>query len=282
MALPRKVHLENVDGGGHGQGAHELPELGHVNGNGVQLHPFAHGIGKGVGAEACKTVVDDFQHGHAPADDAVLVGQVKRHNAGVVLRRFGLAFNFAARKAPQQGVNFVLRQHFVHVCPEPPPEGLAAARRYFFIMQKKGQFDKRQRPGRGFPCLCPGLEAGCGHASASFSPDPAAGVRPLELEAAPGVPLSQAVWLSGLVPPLPLCGGLGRCGRCRLRFRRAAPPPLPAESAVFTPEELAVGWRLACRHTVPEAGGDLELELPAEDFYAPDAGAGRRPPKQPH
>ena len=112
-----------------------------------------------------------------------------------------------------------------------------------------------------------------------FSPDPAAGVRPLELEAAPGVPLSQAVWLSGLVPPLPLCGGLGRCGRCRLRFRRAAPPPLPAESVVFTPEELAVGWRLACRHTVPEAGGDLELELPAEDFYAPDAGAGAAAPK---
>ncbi|WP_298032650.1 ASKHA domain-containing protein [uncultured Desulfovibrio sp.] len=97
---------------------------------------------------------------------------------------------------------------------------------------------------------------------------------PLELDVPAGENLSRALWLSGRLRPLPLCGGLGRCGRCRLRFPRGALPPLPAEEAVFSPRELAAGWRLACRRHVPEAARavPLELELPREDF-APEAAA---------
>ena len=93
----------------------------------------------------------------------------------------------------------------------------------------------------------------------------------LTLAATAGHSLSQAIWLSGMVRPLPLCGGLGRCGRCRVRFVRHAPSVLPAEEAVFSDQQLAEGWRLACRRQVPDAasvgGADvLELELPPENF----------------
>ena len=103
---------------------------------------------------------------------------------------------------------------------------------------------------------------------------PVQGVLPargLTVAASAGQSLSHAIWLSGLVRPLPLCGGLGRCGRCRVRFVRHAPSVLPAEEAVFSQQQLAEGWRLACRRQVPDAvavGGDdvLELELPPESL----------------
>ena len=100
----------------------------------------------------------------------------------------------------------------------------------------------------------------------------------LTVSARAGQSLSHAIWLSGLVRPLPLCGGLGRCGRCRVRFVRNAPPALPAEEAVFSQQQLAEGWRLACRRQVPDAGaaagGDtvLDLELPPESLV-PQAGS---------
>ncbi|MFT3957595.1 MAG: ASKHA domain-containing protein [Desulfovibrio sp.] len=99
------------------------------------------------------------------------------------------------------------------------------------------------------------------------------------IAARPGQSLSQAIWLSGLVRPLPLCGGLGRCGRCRVRFVHHAPPCLPAEEDVFSSSQLEAGWRLACRRQVPDpgmtaAGGAtaLDLELPPENLVLP-AGA---------
>lgn len=95
--------------------------------------------------------------------------------------------------------------------------------------------------------------------------------RAIELHASSGENLARCIWLSGRVKTLPLCAGLGRCGRCRVRFARDAPAPLPAEEAVFSAGELAWGWRLACRRQVPDAAGLLTLELPAEDF-AEDAG----------
>ncbi len=95
-----------------------------------------------------------------------------------------------------------------------------------------------------------------------------ADAKPLEIEAAPGQSLSQAIWLSGQTPPQPLCGGLGRCGRCRVRFVANAPASLPAEADVFSASELAAGWRLACRRQVPD-GERLALELPQESMASP-------------
>ena len=112
------------------------------------------------------------------------------------------------------------------------------------------------------------------------TPDGVAQAAPgLTIAASAGQSLSHAIWLSGLVRPLPLCGGLGRCGRCRVRFVRHAPPVLPAEEAVFTPQQLAAGWRLACRRQVPDADAPagetaLELELPAENLAPPQGAAG--------
>ncbi len=53
------------------------------------------------------------------------------------------------------------------------------------------------------------------------------GTRGIEVSARQGDDLASAIWLSGAVPPRPLCLGLSRCGRCRVRYRRDAPPPLP-------------------------------------------------------
>ncbi|MDR2055170.1 MAG: ASKHA domain-containing protein [Desulfovibrio sp.] len=109
-----------------------------------------------------------------------------------------------------------------------------------------------------------------------------AGAPTPELEAEPGTPLSQAIWLSGLVAPAPLCAGLGRCGRCRVRFARNPPPPLPAEEERLSPEELGLGWRLACRRQVSDGGAacwDIELPqtTPPEWTDSTDAAAARRP-----
>lgn len=82
--------------------------------------------------------------------------------------------------------------------------------------------------------------------------------------------LSRAIWLSGRVAPQAMCSGLGRCGRCRVRFLDAPPPPLREEEEILGPEALALGWRLACRHRVPAmaADGCLRLELPAAALRA--------------
>jgi len=90
------------------------------------------------------------------------------------------------------------------------------------------------------------------------------------VQATPGQRLAQAIWLSGEVPPVPMCGGLGRCGRCRVRFMKTSPPVLPEEEAVFSAAELAHGWRLACRRQVPDAPA-LDLALPPEHHAAPAA-----------
>ncbi len=136
------------------------------------------------------------------------------------------------------------------------------------------------------------LFSASGHPHASPAAGPAALAsdrtlaQGLTIAASAGQSLSQAIWLSGLVRPLPLCGGLGRCGRCRVRFVRHAPPVLPAEEAVFSPLQLAEGWRLACRRQVPDTAsvGDaalLELELPPESLVPLTANQQQGGPAEP-
>lgn len=86
-----------------------------------------------------------------------------------------------------------------------------------------------------------------------------------------GQTLAQAVYMSGLFPPPSLCSGLARCGRCRMRLIPApdAPPipkPLPADRLFFTEDQLALGWRLACRHA-PVPG--MLAELPEGTEFSP-------------
>lgn len=65
-----------------------------------------------------------------------------------------------------------------------------------------------------------------------------------------GTPLLHALFESGVTAGQALCAGAGLCGKCRVRFLEAAPDPLPEEEGRLTADDLAAGWRLACRHEV--------------------------------
>ncbi|MDO5536000.1 MAG: ASKHA domain-containing protein [Desulfovibrionaceae bacterium] len=93
----------------------------------------------------------------------------------------------------------------------------------------------------------------------------------LVIETPAGGPLYQAVWLSGKVEPVPLCGGIGRCGRCRVRFLADCPEAGPEERQILGDEAVRQGWRLACRCQVPDRD-ELHLELAKPDARR---GAGR-------
>ncbi|MEW5774771.1 MAG: ASKHA domain-containing protein [Thermodesulfobacteriota bacterium] len=82
---------------------------------------------------------------------------------------------------------------------------------------------------------------------------------------------AQAAYLSGLFPAPALCSGLGRCGRCRVRFLSPAPAPGAEDTVLLDPAELEQGWRLGCRH--PAAPG-AQIEIPAAP-RAPEAAAPR-------
>lgn len=84
------------------------------------------------------------------------------------------------------------------------------------------------------------------------------------LSAAAGAPLARTLWLSGHLPVRAMCAGLGRCGRCRVRYLTsgACPPPLPEETEILGAAAVTDGWRLACRRQVPDVDV-LPLEVPA-------------------
>ncbi len=79
---------------------------------------------------------------------------------------------------------------------------------------------------------------------------------------ATGATLAQVIYLSGLVSPPALCSGLGRCGRCRVRFLSETPEPLPIEHDVLSHHDIEDGWRLSCRHA-PAPGMHVLLPPPA-------------------
>ncbi|MEG2173791.1 MAG: ASKHA domain-containing protein, partial [Desulfovibrionaceae bacterium] len=85
-------------------------------------------------------------------------------------------------------------------------------------------------------------------------------------QAAAGQSLAQALWLApetvGLLTPPSLCAGLGRCGRCRVRFLTPPPPIGAAEQNILSPSALDAGWRLACAHEVRDLSPAIMVELP--------------------
>ncbi|MDR2488108.1 MAG: ASKHA domain-containing protein [Desulfovibrio sp.] len=94
----------------------------------------------------------------------------------------------------------------------------------------------------------------------SFDGTDAALASPVEYQA--GQTLAQAIYLSGLYAPPALCSGLAACGRCRVRVTsEPGPEPEPADMRLFAPDELALGWRLACKH---HAWPGMCIELPVE------------------
>lgn len=98
-----------------------------------------------------------------------------------------------------------------------------------------------------------------------------------EISFLPGETLARALFRAGFFLGVPLCAGLGRCGRCRARFLAEAPAPLPAERRRLSPEALAAGYRLTCLH--PARGGERLFvddtgPAPAYDRPAAPSGAG--------
>ncbi|MDL2307369.1 hypothetical protein LJC48_05010, partial [Desulfovibrio sp. OttesenSCG-928-C06] len=85
--------------------------------------------------------------------------------------------------------------------------------------------------------------------------------------------LTQAVYLSGLFETPPLCSGLGRCGRCRMRFlpqSSCIPEATGQDLQVLGREAVELGWRLGCRH---QAAPGMVIELP-ENIQPLHAGPG--------
>ncbi len=64
-----------------------------------------------------------------------------------------------------------------------------------------------------------------------------------------GTTLLEAAGACGIPLHSP-CGGQGRCGKCAVQAAGGVDEVKPLERAVFTEEELAQGWRLACQARV--------------------------------
>lgn len=83
-------------------------------------------------------------------------------------------------------------------------------------------------------------------------------LRPLgqTIEVERGASLRSALHPYGVEFP---CGGDGRCAGCRVKVVRGVLPVTADEAWILTPEQLAEGWRLACRSTA-ESDAVLEIE----------------------
>lgn len=73
------------------------------------------------------------------------------------------------------------------------------------------------------------------------------------------------------------CGGMGKCGKCRVRLPDSPPPAQPEDRRFFTADELHAGWRLACLHTVE---GDITVELPAREAVSDIVSSGLTRPAE--
>jgi uncharacterized 2Fe-2S/4Fe-4S cluster protein (DUF4445 family) len=88
--------------------------------------------------------------------------------------------------------------------------------------------------------------------------------RRIQIEA--GKSLLSAAQAAG-VELISICGGVGICDGCRVRVREGKLSPLTLEEeAVFDPEEISQGYRLACQ-AVP--GSDCHVDIPPESLTTP-------------
>jgi uncharacterized 2Fe-2S/4Fe-4S cluster protein (DUF4445 family) len=70
-----------------------------------------------------------------------------------------------------------------------------------------------------------------------------------------GTPLLDVLFAQGVEFP---CGGRGRCKGCRVKVLEGVLPVSAEDQRLLSTEQLAEGWRLACR---ARASGDLKIEL---------------------
>ncbi len=75
------------------------------------------------------------------------------------------------------------------------------------------------------------------------------------LEVERGTPLQDVLFDFGVEFP---CGGQAACKGCRVKLLSGGLPATADERFILTPEEIADGWRLACRAAAEE---DLTLEI---------------------
>jgi uncharacterized 2Fe-2S/4Fe-4S cluster protein (DUF4445 family) len=73
-----------------------------------------------------------------------------------------------------------------------------------------------------------------------------------------GVTLFDAASWNGIAVDS-TCGGHGTCKKCKVKVADGPAPPTPLDVRAFTPDELADGWRLACRAL---ATADATVEVP--------------------
>ena len=64
-----------------------------------------------------------------------------------------------------------------------------------------------------------------------------------------GTKVLEAAAQIGLALETP-CGGAGTCGKCRVQMTARAPKPSAADRKVFSRQQLAGGWRLACQAAI--------------------------------
>ncbi len=79
------------------------------------------------------------------------------------------------------------------------------------------------------------------------------------LSAFGGKRLKELLFDAGILPALP-CGGMGKCGKCAVKFLSGAPEPGSSDRTFFSEKELDEGKRLLCRCVLDR---DCEISLQA-------------------
>ncbi len=83
----------------------------------------------------------------------------------------------------------------------------------------------------------------------------------IRTEYLPGETLGELLIRKGIYIDQP-CGGTGICGKCRVILSDSLPEPTSKEKKIFSPEELASGYRLACQ---TKASGGMKISVPVQD-----------------
>ncbi len=79
-----------------------------------------------------------------------------------------------------------------------------------------------------------------------------------------GTKIIEATAQAGLMINTP-CGGIGSCGKCRVRLINDISKASDDEKKIFTAAEIKDGWRLACKTSI---NTDSVIEIPESSLFA--------------